>query len=386
MAKIVAISDHKEKVEQYKSLISQLVADGETKGLAAVLDNLVSESTPLVVSRLVLGSFTESIQKLSPQLLLDIGHHALKGLQPRIQSFEDQFSSISEALAVIYQNDGKYRQAAEMWANIPLDSGQRVIDDKYKLKVYVSTAENFLLENDYKAAEKSVSRAAALEKDAQDPSLSLRFKIANATLLDFKGKTLDASRHFYEISQQVPVEQKIQFLQQAINTAVLSAAGPQRSKVLSILYKDDLAPKSPNYTFLENVFLDKVLRGESVSQFAGQLKPHHVAKNEEGSSLLETALVQHNLLAASRIYNNISFEQMGALLQIAPEKAEKVAAQMIMTGRLAASIDQIEGMVSFEAAAATLPLWDSQIEGVCHSVERVIQLLSRTNPDIVTGL
>lgn len=67
-------------------------------------------------------------------------------------------------------------------------------------------------------------------------------------------------------------------------------------------------------------------------------------------------MVQHNLLAASRIYNNISFEQMGALLQIPSKKAEKICADMIMTNRLAASIDQIQGVVTFEAARATLPL------------------------------
>lgn len=39
-----------------------------------------------------------------------------------------------------------------------------------------------------------------------------------------------------------------------------------------------------------------------------------------GSSILDRAVIEHNLLSASKLYNNIKFEELGALLEIPPSK------------------------------------------------------------------
>ena len=64
-----------------------------------------------------------------------------------------------------------------------------------------------------------------------------------------------------------------------------------------------------------------------------------------GSTILDRAVTEHNLLAASKLYNNITFSELGALLQISPAKAEKIASQMITEGRMNGYIDQV-GLVS----------------------------------------
>ena len=40
-----------------------------------------------------------------------------------------------------------------------------------------------------------------------------------------------------------------------------------------------------------------------------------------GSTILEKAIIQHNMLAGSRLYKNISINELGALLQIPADKA-----------------------------------------------------------------
>lgn len=50
--------------------------------------------------------------------------------------------------------------------------------------------------------------------------------------------------------------------------------------------------------------------------------------------MLEKAVVEHNLLAASRLYNNIYFEELGRLLGVQPGKAERIASRMIAEKRL----------------------------------------------------
>jgi len=64
---------------------------------------------------------------------------------------------------------------------------------------------------------------------------------------------------------------------------------------------------------------------------------------------LDRAVVEHNLLSASKLYNNITFEELGALLEIPADKAEKVASQMITEGRMNGYIDQIDYIVYFES-------------------------------------
>jgi hypothetical protein len=39
-----------------------------------------------------------------------------------------------------------------------------------------------------------------------------------------------------------------------------------------------------------------------------------------GSTILDRAVIEHNLLSASKLYNNISFAELGALLEIQPLK------------------------------------------------------------------
>ena len=72
-------------------------------------------------------------------------------------------------------------------------------------------------------------------------------------------------------------------------------------------------------------------------------------KSVVGSSILERAVTEHNLLAASKLYNNITFTELGALLEVDPLRAEKIASQMITESRMNGSIDQISSIVHFES-------------------------------------
>ena len=43
-----------------------------------------------------------------------------------------------------------------------------------------------------------------------------------------------------------------------------------------------------------------------------------------GSSILDRAIVEHNLLSASKLYNNITFQELGALLEIPSTKVKRI--------------------------------------------------------------
>ena len=156
--------------------------------------------------------------------------------------------------------------------------------------------------------------------------------------------------------------------------AVLAPAGPNRSRVLASLYRDERTIDLPTYNILSKMFLDHILRPSEIKEFEKSLKPHQLAKiaissndklasigSDEGadmdpnastrtgpSTVLDRAVMEHNLLASSIIYNNITFRGLGALLDLTPGAAETMARKMVEQGRLRGSIDQVDKLIWFE--------------------------------------
>ncbi len=80
---------------------------------------------------------------------------------------------------------------------------------------------------------------------------------------------------------------------------------------------------------------DEMVTGETVSTRTGP------------STVLDRAVLEHNLLASSKIYTNITFYGLGALLDLTPGAAETMARRMIEQQRLG-WIDQVERLIWFE--------------------------------------
>ena len=167
---------------------------------------------------------------------------------------------------------------------------------------------------------------------------------------------LDAAMRYYSLSQitkreiggrTVDEEELIQALNAAVVCTILASAGPQRSRVLATLYKDERCAALPTATMLSKVYLGRILRPDDVAAFATQLKPHQLATGGDGLTVLDRAVIEHNLLAASKLYVNIAVGELGTLLGIAPQRAEKIAATMVVECRLRARIDQVDGLVTF---------------------------------------
>jgi len=179
----------------------------------------------------------------------------------------------------------------------------------------------------------------------------------------------------------------------AITCAVLAGAGPQRSRMLATLYKDERVQRLPHFSILEKMYLDRVLRPNEVKGFAETLKDHQKARLADGTTVLDRAVIEHNLLSASMIYNNITFEELGSLLAISPDQAEQIASSMIEQGRMQGTIDQIERLIFFESSyggghgksvgGVLGAKWDLAIQNVCHHVEEVVIAIGSKYPDLM---
>lgn len=64
---------------------------------------------------------------------------------------------------------------------------------------------------------------------------------------------------------QASEEDLHQALLAAVTCCILASAGPQRSRVLANLYKDERTRSLPVFPFLEKVYLERILRPTEVS-------------------------------------------------------------------------------------------------------------------------
>ncbi len=206
---------------------------------------------------------------------------------------------------------------------------------------------------------------------------------------------------------------------------ILGAAGPQRSRVLATLFKDERCASLPSYTMLSQVYLGRILRPDAVAAFAALLRPHQLALGGDGLTVLDRAVIEHNLAAAAKLYTDVELGELGTLLVraravlrvvraavpglggallvhawrcecsdaspaalrrqgVPAARAEKMAAHMITEGRLNGTIDQVDRMLHFEAAAEEGDLFDAQISTACLAVQTLVEKLEQRG--ITTGV
>ncbi|RNA16763.1 COP9 signalosome complex subunit 4 [Brachionus plicatilis] len=376
---------HKELIDKYKSLLDQVIVIQSTERseeLKSLIDLLINENVGLVVSRQIFGDLCTMLPNLPNEESKHISNYALAKIQPRSISFEDQVTSFRQLLAEIYESEGDCKQAAGVLSGIPLETSQKQYQNDFKLKTYIKIAELFLQEADSAQAEINLSRAAALEKDSKDLSLQIKYRAAQARIWDFKRKFVEAASKYYELSlnSRLTESEKNHALNSALNCTVLAPAGKQRSRLLATLFKDERCQKLPAFSILEKMYLERIIRPDQVKEFESILQPHQKATTQDGSTLLDRAVIEHNLLAASKLYNNIRFDELGNLFGISAQKAEKIASQMISEERMNGSIDQIGSIVHF-GVPQCLPTWNKQMQNLCTQVNFIIEKIQQSEPE-----
>lgn len=305
----------------------------------------------MVISRQILTDICSYLTKLPDESSQVISHFTLDRLQPRVISFEEQVAIIRQHLAGIYERQEQWREAANTLGFIPLETGQRQYSVDYKLETYLKIARLYLEDEDAAMAESFINRASMLQTETKNASLQILYKVCYARVLDYRRKFIEAAQRYNELSyrSEVDEEERLVALKKALICTVLASAGQQRSRMLATLFKDERCQQLPAYNILEKMYLDRIIKRTELKDFEAILMDHQKAKTPDGSSILDRAVFEHNLLSASKLYNNITFEELGALLELGePKKAERIASQMITEGRMNGCIDQIDGIVHFE--------------------------------------
>ena len=126
------------------------------------------------------------------------------------------------------------------------------------------------------------------------------------------------------------------------------------------------------------MYKQQILQPEELKKFEASLQPHQKAVMGDGLTIMERGVMEHNMIAVSKIYQSIYVSELALVLGVSPHKAEKVAARMIMDESLTGSIDQVEGLLEFHSDDSAHMTWDKSISSFCEELNQVtdaIQLL-----------
>ncbi|CAD7079172.1 unnamed protein product [Hermetia illucens] len=375
---------HKEQADKYRQLLENILTNSGTElidTLKLFVEAIVNEHVSLVISRQILTDVGNHLTELNDDVSKVVSHFTLDKVQPRVISFEEQVAGIRQHLAQIYERNQNWKEAANVLVGIPLETGQKQYTVDYKLETYLKIARLFLEDDDPVQAEAYINRASLLQAETGSEELQVLYKVCYARVLDYRRKFIEAAQRYNELSYRTIVDEneRMTALKKALICTVLASAGQQRSRMLATLFKDERCQHLPAYSILEKMYLDRIIRRSELQEFEALLQLHQKASTLDGSSILDRAVFEHNLLSASKLYNNITFEELGALLEITPAKAERIASQMITEGRMNGYIDQIDGIVHFETREV-LPLWDKQIQSLCYQVNGIIEKIGAAEP------
>jgi len=292
-------------------------------------------------------------------------------------------------LASMYQAESEWKKAAYLLSGFRFENfRQCTASNARKVEWFIDATETWLECDETGSASQQIKKAHALVNFVKDNlQLVIRFKTSYARVLDAERKFLEAAMHYKQLSQigqsVIGEGDMLKTLEFAVTCAILAPAGPSRSRVLAILYSDERAQSLHNYGLLEKMFKERIIRDHEIKQFEKRLAPHQNATTSSGMTVLQDSMIEHNMLAASKLYNNIKFDQLAVLLGITKQAAEKLASGMIEQGRLSGVIDQIEGVVEFsrgQGDVGTQATWDSQIRELCNGVNHALESINAKYP------
>ena len=379
-----------------QSIISSFTSSDLSANLVAYVQSILSDSIGVIHSRPLLSGFVEQYKNIRDnEVKIETGTAVTQLLAPKIVSYEQQDTDLKYSLASAYEAEDDFTNSAKTLQTIVLDSGQgRTVTDDEKASVWMRVCRCYLEEEDPTNALSYLNKIKNVIFNVTDQATRLQFQLSQARINDSQRNFLDASAAYFALSNETAVdeEERLQALSAAITCAVLAPAGPLRARQLGKLYKDERATETPEHSILEKIFLDRLLNPSEVATFASGLKDHQLAKTSDGSTVLDKAVLEHNLVACSKLYQNIPIEILGILLGTEPDRAENYAAGMIESNRLSGSIDQIAGLVHFtpssmgdtgvvakgyDISTRDLRTWDGNVQGLAEEVEKVTTMLQR---------
>ena len=184
----------------------------------------------------------------------------------------------------------------------------------------------------------------------------------------------------------IDADDLLHMLGRAVTCAILAPSGPQRQRVLSSIVNDprlsllDSIPEfSTHGTILKKMYTHQIIRPTELVQFEASLVDHQKAVMGDGLTIMDRAVVEHNMIAVADLYESIYLSELAWILGVTATKAESISATMIMDGSIHASIDQVDGLLLFSNEELPVETYDRLVNNFCVELNNIVTNI-KTNP------
>ena len=321
----------------------------------------VSNAAP-AVSKPVLKSLCLSLSELpktqaSNDFIEAAASSAVDVLRPRVAAGVDADADyqLRFLLYLVHYATGDFYRAATILSQAKIDEGCPT--DEARAEACIKLSQTFLKASDDVNADKWLKIAKDwISKDGSNIgwSVSVQFNACWAQVLDARKRFMEAAQRYLQLSllhrDKVDEDELLFMLEKAAKCVVLAPAGPQRKRVMGTIVNDErISLINPRVSsMLDRMYNDCFVSPKDAQDLEAMLEDHQRAIMSDGSTIFQRAVREHNINASQRVYSSISFASLSRRLNMDPESVEKLAATMISEKRLAASIDQVDGMLVFE--------------------------------------
>jgi len=372
LGSIAAVADQKQRCELYGEWIAARIEASEVAPLKELAAAMVAEHRGGAVE--VQGQLADAVCGAAAAYAKEAATAVLSVTEEQASKFPAAVHTLLLLLSGVAETEGNIAGAAGYHAKacqVCLDT--RTIEDREKTDTLLKAASLHIKGGKGAEASRFLQDCKIKVKTPFKPSQKLLYNQVNAMVLDHEGNYPLAARGHLQVaqdraalqSQQITEAAQIESLLGAARCALLCPAGERRDEVLQALCKDDRLDTTPLSALVRKAEQGRLLREADVAGFQGEALLHH-------AKALGIAVAEHNLLACSSIYANISTQELAQLLLTDPKTAEKTAARMIADGRLTGTISQVTGTVTFTASKDDTGA-DTGVEVICQEVVDICQ-------------
>mmetsp|Transcript_13198 Transcript_13198/g.33690 ORF Transcript_13198/g.33690 Transcript_13198/m.33690 type:complete len:414 (-) Transcript_13198:75-1316(-) len=386
-----ALVDVPSRISAFNTLIATAFATQDRNLIRSALFAVTQEES-LYAPRQVLTAFSELLSSQASSsaspFVVDMLRLILEAVANKEVPFLPIVIQTRKLLSRILSSQGEWASAAQVLEEIPLESASTMVCSlPEKVDIDVNIALFNLRANNVDRASVFANRASQnIHKKEVNPATKKLYDHCWAVIWDRECHFIKAAPEYHRLSQLLSVEAQVlpytseDYLRKAVVCAILAEAGPQRWGILGTLFKDDRTASLESFAMLEKMYMEQIIRPVEKEAFEGTLEPHQRAEvegYEGGVTVVARSVIEHNLLSAGKVYENITFTELGRLLEISSRRAEKVAARMIVEKRLQGYIDQIDELLYFEHEGGSLMQWDHNIVNACETVNHILQKVER---------
>ncbi|XP_060855089.1 COP9 signalosome complex subunit 4-like [Metopolophium dirhodum] len=370
-----------QRIERCRNLVNTIITTWSpnlVETLKEVVEFFAQDDVHLFVSRQMLSDFCLRILPwLSDSQSKIMAQFMRKEMQPRAVHFEFHLSIVCNHLSCIYEKEENWKEAANLLASIPAESYYRFSVD-FELELYMKIARLYMEDDEPLLAEPYVKKASVLQFETTNNDLHLNYKVCYARMLNFRLKFIEAALEYHELSncQSFGESERLIALKNALVCTILSFTGNYRTQLLKLFFNDERCKLLIRLKILKNLYMVRFIKPNEINEIETMLMPHQKAKTIYGTTLLIEAIAEHNIQSIRILHQNIKIESFANLLGFHPYEAKLIAARMIFEGRIEGSIDEANGLITFNPQKPDqLQSWHKKIESMKTQLNRMNELL-----------